>query len=90
MRTFDLKTSLILWDFLLVEGDPVIFKLTYTIFGLLNEHFSKLNFDNFFEEIKILILKHQKQILKKLIQSEFTLEDDLESVKNILAERKTN
>lgn len=37
LRSFDLKTSLVLWDAFFLYGDIILFKLCYAVFKILNE-----------------------------------------------------
>ena len=66
LRTFDLQTSLRLWDFILLKGEMFIFKLNFVVFGLIDENFSKIGKDNFFEETKRLIMANHELILERV------------------------
>lgn len=66
LRTFDLQTSLRLWDFILLKGEIFIFKLNFVVFGLIDENFSKIGKDNFFEETKRLIMSNHELILERV------------------------
>jgi hypothetical protein len=66
MRTFDLKTCFILWDFILLKGDLFVFKLTYVIFGLINENFQRIKNDSILDDIRKLLLENPHLILKRV------------------------
>lgn len=66
LRTFDLKTSLKLWDFILVKGEFFIFKLNFVVFGLIDENFNILSKDNFFDECKKLVFNSHSLIVERV------------------------
>ena len=66
LRTFDLKTSLKLWDLILIKGEVFIFKLNFVVFGIIDENFSKIGKDNFFEETKRLVFSNYSLILERV------------------------
>ncbi len=57
MRTFELETVLVLWDFILVKGDRFFFKIFYSIFKVINEYFLEIDRKNMCIEIKNLLIK---------------------------------
>ena len=66
LRTFDLQTSIQLWDFILVKGEMFIFILCFVVFGLIDENLTKFNKDTFFEEVKLLIFESYSHIIKRV------------------------
>ena len=66
LRTFDIKTCQILWDFILVRGDIFVFKLTYVIFGIINENFERLDKNQLLDSIRKLLLSNSKKLLKRV------------------------
>ena len=87
LRTFDLKTSIRLWDFILVKGEIFIYKLNYVVFGLLDENFSKLNKDNFFEEAKKLIFRSYAEILER-VSNDINQEFEFFIIQNLMKTEK--
>ena len=69
LRTFDLKTCLKLWDFMLLKGDTFVFKLNSVVFGILDEKFDQIDKDNFFESAKRIILANQEKIVSRSYHS---------------------
>ena len=63
LRTFDIKTGMILWDMILIKEDLFVFKLTYVIFGLIDEMFDSIDKNQIFDEIRKLILLNTDTIL---------------------------
>ena len=84
LRTFRLETCFVIWDLIIVLGERVIFKLVYVVFGVIMIHFEEINKNNFYEDVKILLIKHQEDILYSLINSDIRVEDDVECVGNLL------
>ena len=66
LRTFDLKTCFVLWDFMLAKSELFIFKLNNVVFKLIEENFDSLVKGNFFEGCKFLILSSPEHILKEI------------------------
>ena len=66
LRTFDLKTCFVLWDFILLKGDLFVFKLTYVIFGIISENFAKIRKDSILDDIRKLLLQNPHVILKRV------------------------
>ena len=85
LRSFDLRSCLILWDFFIVEGDEFFFKFIYSVFYVLNDEIDFFCFDNFYEDVKIFILEKQSKILNQIVAVDFCLHDDIASVKEILS-----
>jgi len=56
LRTFDLKTCLVLWDLILIRGDQFVFKLSYVIFKIVNQKFKSIDKNRLFDEIRKIIL----------------------------------
>lgn len=69
LRTFDLKTCLKLWDFILLKDDHFIFRLNNVVFGILDENFDDIDKDNFFESAKRVILTNQEKIVTRIYHS---------------------
>ena len=65
LRTFDLKTCLILWDLILLKDDLFIFKLNLVVFGILNEKFDEIDKTHFFEKSRMVLLANQDKIVSK-------------------------
>lgn len=65
LRTFDLKTCLKLWDFILLKGDNFIFKLNNVVFGILDDKFEEIDKDNFFESAKRILLANQDKLVSR-------------------------
>lgn len=87
LRTFDLKTSVRLWDVMLLKGEIFIFKLNYVVFGLLDENFGKMNKDNFFDEAKRLIFRSYEEILTRC-STDINHEFDFFYIQNIMKTEK--
>lgn len=45
LRTFDLKTCLVFWDFALVKSEHFLYKLNLVVFQILDQNFEQLNKD---------------------------------------------
>lgn len=66
LRTFDVETCQVLWDLILVKGDLLVFKLTFEIFGLINENFHEMNKNTLMEDIRKMLIGNSKQLLHRL------------------------
>ena len=66
LRSFDFKTSLVLWDNLILLEDKLIFVLTYIIFEEIKEQKKHLNFQNLHLEAKKIFIQNRQSILYKL------------------------
>ncbi len=66
LRTFDLKTSIRLWDYILTKGEIFIFKMNYIVFGILDENFNSLTKENFFDSAKKLVFANHKLIIDRV------------------------
>lgn len=69
LRTFDLKTCLKLWDFMLLKGDNFVFKLNNVVFGIIDEKFDEIDKDNFFESAKRLLLASQDKLVVRAYEA---------------------
>jgi hypothetical protein len=87
LRTFDLETCLILWDFILLSKNLFIFNLTFVIFGIIDKNFSKIRHDYLFEDIKKLILENSQIILKN-VRSKNNHEFDFIYIQKLLKKAK--
>ena len=88
LKSFDIRTCLILWDFLIIEGDEFFFKFIYSVFFVVNENIGKLGFGNFYEDFKVFIFGSYGKILDQIVEIDFCLSDDIGSVREILSLRK--
>lgn len=84
LRSFDLKTSLVLWDAFFIQGDIVIFKLNYAVFHLLDQNLDFLNFQQFHEESKLLVIKNQEEILKTVFRKDLRLVENIEGLRELV------
>ena len=66
LRTFDLKTCFVLWDFMLVKSEFFLFKLNNVVFQLLEDNFDSINKDNFFDSSRAIIISNTETILRKI------------------------
>jgi len=65
LRTFDLRTSIRMWDFMLVKGEQFICSLNHAIFGVINDNLENLNKHNFCQEAKLLIVAKYKDVIER-------------------------
>lgn len=56
LRSFDLKTSLILWDYMILLEDKLIFVLTNIIFQEISEHKDTFNMRDLHREAKKIFI----------------------------------
>jgi hypothetical protein len=66
LRTFDLKTCMLLWDFILIKGDQFVFKLSFVIFGFINENFEEIDKNKLFDDIRKLIILKADEIVESV------------------------
>ena len=69
LRSFDLKTCFIFWDFILLKGNLFIFKLTFVIFGIIDKFFDGIRKDFLIEDIRKLLLENTDMILENVMNS---------------------
>ena len=84
LRTFRLETCFVLWDLIIIEGEKIIFKLIYVVFGMIKINFDNINKNKFYEDVKMLLIKNQEDILYSLINSDINVEEDVDCVGNLL------
>lgn len=46
LRTFDLRTSLVLWDLLFMRGNELLFQLAFIVFYFLDLNLKNINFSD--------------------------------------------
>lgn len=82
LKSLHLKAALLFWDFFLVKQEMWIFRLSFVVFGLINENFKSMSRENFFEESRRLVFNLQDTILERSLDeakyaSEFSYIDNL-------------
>ena len=66
LRSFSLRSSLVLWDYLVFRGEIIFFQLLLAVFDLLRKQEDKIQKDKIFESIKMIILENEAQILTSI------------------------
>lgn len=83
LKTFDIKTCLVLWDFILLKENQFVFKLNYIVFGILDENFEEINKDNFLDSCKKILITRQEELLNQIFHNT-TFDSKMPKILNIL------
>lgn len=66
LRSFDLRSALVLWDFFVLQPERLLFGLCATVFALLEEDFPALNKDCLGSDCRLFALRGHRRLLERL------------------------
>lgn len=69
MRSFSIRTALVLWDYLLFRGEILFFHLLLAVFSVMKENEDSIEPERIFESIKKIILENEHKILLEIENS---------------------